>query len=93
MYGRMKGPSQYLFAPQRGDKGSTAVPRWVLGCPECQQEFTHTEIVTDYRPPEIDPFSWIGDKPQMKEAGVILECPNCKKKTIYKRYQLTYRAT
>jgi len=69
------------------------VPRWVLGCPECEQEFTHSEINADYRQPEIDPFSWIGDKPEMANAGVILECPNCKKKSVYKRYQLTYRAT
>ena len=26
------------------------MPRWVLGCPECNQEFTHSEIDTEYRP-------------------------------------------
>lgn len=69
------------------------VPRWVLGCPHCNQEFTHSEIDTEYRTPLLDPFAWIGDKPELPVAGVGLECPNCKKVSIYKRYQLTYRAT
>jgi hypothetical protein len=69
------------------------VPRWVLGCPECKQEFTHTVIDPEYRTPLIDPFAWIGDKPDLPNDGVRLECPNCKKISVYKRYQLTYRAT
>jgi predicted RNA-binding Zn-ribbon protein involved in translation (DUF1610 family) len=69
------------------------VPRWVLGCPECGEEFTHSEIDAEYRPPLLDPFSWIADKPELPESGVSLECPNCKKTSVYKRHQLTYRAT
>jgi hypothetical protein len=40
----------------------------------------------------MDPFSWLGDKPDIAEAGVKLECPQCKKVFVYKRHQLTYRA-
>ncbi len=69
------------------------VPRWVLSCPKCEQEFTHTEIQADYRSPQIDPFSWIVDKPEMTKGGASLECPNCKKTSVYNRHQLTYRAT
>jgi hypothetical protein len=69
------------------------MPRWVVGCPDCDQEFTHSEMATDYQSSLLDPFAWIGDKPEIPEAGVSLECPNCKKVSVYKRYQLTYRAT
>jgi hypothetical protein len=41
----------------------------------------------------LDPFAWIGDKPELPDTGISLECPNCKKVAVYKRYQLTYRAT
>jgi hypothetical protein len=69
------------------------MPRWILGCPNCNQEFTHSEIDTQSRTPLLDPFSWIADKPKLPEAGTRLECPNCKKVSIYKRHQLIYRAT
>lgn len=68
------------------------MPRWVFGCPDCNQEFTYTEIDVEHRKPFQDPFDWIGDKPKLPEAGTNLECPNCKKVSVYKRYQLTYRA-
>jgi len=69
------------------------VSRWVLGCPKCGKEFMHSEIDSEHRSPLLDPFAWIGDKPEMPEAGVKLKCPNCSKVSVYKRYQLTYRAT
>lgn len=53
----------------------------------------HSEIDSEHRSPLLDPFAWIGDKPEMPEAGVKLKCPNCSKVSVYKRYQLTYRAT
>jgi hypothetical protein len=68
------------------------VPRWVIGCPECGHEFTHSEIDPERRPPMTDLFAWIGDKPKLPEEGVSLACPNCKKMSTYKLYQLTYRA-
>lgn len=68
------------------------MPRWVLGCPDCGEEFTHSEADTEYRSPLLDSFAWIGNKPEMPKAGVSLKCPNCSKVTVYKRHQLTYRA-
>ena len=69
------------------------VPRWVLGCPDCNQEFTHSEVDPEYQTPLLDPFAWIGDKPKFPDAGLSMECPNCKKVSVYNRYQLTYKAT
>ena len=69
------------------------VPRWVLGCPECDREFTHSEIDTSRQPPPLDLYSWIGDKPEMPESGIRVECTHCKKVSLYKRYQLIYRQT
>ena len=65
--------------------------RWVLGCPDCNQEFTHSEIDPECRTPRLDPFAWIDEKPELPIAGVKLECPNCHRVSVYKRYQLTYR--
>jgi hypothetical protein len=67
--------------------------RWVLACPDCNNEFTHSEINREQRPPTLDPFGWIDSKPELPNEGVRLPCPNCKKISVYKRYQLTYNAT
>ena len=67
------------------------MPRWVLDCPECNQEFPHSEIDTKRTPSSLDPFSWIADKPDFPDEGIQLRCPHCKKLSVYKRYQLVYR--
>jgi hypothetical protein len=77
----------------RGDQGGSKVARWVLGCSDCNQEFTHSEIDTEHQSMLLDPFALIGDKPELPDAGVSLQCPNCKNVTVYKRHQLVYRAT
>ena len=69
------------------------VPRWVVGCPACSQEFTHSEIDPILANSRLDPFARFADKPEIPENGVSLECPNCKEVALYKRYQLVYRAT
>ncbi len=69
------------------------MPRWVLGCPECGEEFTHSEIGKEYRSALYDSFAWIGEKPEIPREGVSLECPNCSNVSVYKRHQLTYKAT
>jgi endogenous inhibitor of DNA gyrase (YacG/DUF329 family) len=66
--------------------------RWVLGCPECKEDFTHSQINTEPQPTMRDPFAWLGDKPEFPATGLTLECPNCKKTSIYSRTQLVYRA-
>jgi hypothetical protein len=67
--------------------------RWVLGCPDCKEDFTHSRIETESMPSLRDPFAWLGDKPEFPPAGLSLECPNCKKTSVYSRSQLIYRAT
>ena len=69
------------------------MPRWVLNCLTCNKEFTHSEIDTERRKSLLDPFAWFGDKPEIPAAGVSLECPHCKNVSVYRRYQLTYRAS
>jgi hypothetical protein len=66
--------------------------RWILDCSDCDEEFTYSEIDTDRQPPPIDAFAWIIDKPKIAEAGIPLECPKCKRVSVYKRNQLMYRA-
>ena len=65
--------------------------RWVLGCPECKRDFTHCQIDTESQPSFSDPFAWLGDKPKFPNVGLQIECPNCKKRSVYKRNQLTYK--
>ena len=63
------------------------MPRWVLNCPSCQKEFTHTEIerrsFQDY---------YLEPKPDFPEEGLSVQCPNCKTSSVYHRRHLTYRA-
>ena len=46
------------------------MPRWVLGCPDCNKDFTHSEIKLTAKPP--DPFMWLGDKPEFPVGGLSL---------------------
>jgi hypothetical protein len=64
----------------------------MLDCPNCNAEFTHSEIDLRRETSPLDPFAWIVDKPKIPEAGILLECPNCKKVSLYKRHQFMYRA-
>ena len=66
--------------------------RWVLGCPGCKVDFTHSYIDTSTPVPLLDPFAWLDYKPEFPSAGLTLECPNCKKSSVYSRTQLVYRA-
>jgi hypothetical protein len=67
--------------------------RWVLGCPDCKEDFTHSQVEIRSQTSVQDPFSWLGDKPEFPTSGLMLECPNCKKTSVYRRTQLTYRAS
>jgi hypothetical protein len=62
--------------------------RWVLLCPSCHQEFTHSQIkretLEDYFLGEI--------KPQFPESGLSISCPNCHTTSVYQRFQLRYRS-
>ena len=65
--------------------------RWVLGCPECKQDFTHSEITPEQERQEFDSFLNSINKPQFPASGLELECPNCRHKSVYYRHQLIYR--
>jgi hypothetical protein len=50
------------------EKKEVCMPRWILYCPECNQDFTHSEIVVPGRP--LDPFSWLGINPTGRRKGL-----------------------
>jgi endogenous inhibitor of DNA gyrase (YacG/DUF329 family) len=66
-------------------------PRWVVTCPECQNEFTHTHIAKISTGPSRDPFA-SPPKPEIPERGTELQCQNCGKASVYKALDLRYRA-
>jgi endogenous inhibitor of DNA gyrase (YacG/DUF329 family) len=68
------------------------MPQWVLRCPECNANFTHSEIATENQPLR-DSFAGLAVKPEFPEGGMRLECPNCKKSSVYQRHELVFRAT
>jgi hypothetical protein len=65
--------------------------RWVLDCPDCNNEFVHSEIPesNSFIP---DPFAGTAVKPEFPDGGQSVVCPNCKGTSPYQRYQLLYRA-
>jgi len=68
--------------------------RWILTCPECKQEFTHSQVneAEPDGPSLLDPFSWIAGKPKFPEAGLRFTCPKCMVETTYQRHELIYRS-
>jgi hypothetical protein len=65
--------------------------RWVLVCPECKQDFTQSEIPSGWNGGgRLDPFIGYLVKPEFPPSGLKMECPNCKKASLFQRYQLTY---
>ncbi len=64
------------------------MPRWIVSCPECKEEFTHSEIGEDrHRDPFTSP-----PKPPLPHEGIQQECPNCHKTAVYRAFELRYRA-
>jgi hypothetical protein len=65
------------------------MPHWVLKCPECKIDFTHSEVHIGRE----DYGLWLlPSKPEFPKGGSWLECPNCKKTSLFQRFQLTYAA-
>jgi hypothetical protein len=57
---------------------------WGLTCKGCGEVFRYSEIketLADY---------FLPAKPDIAPEGVERECPNCKKKFVYQRNELTY---
>jgi hypothetical protein len=65
-------------------------PRWVVSCPECSEEFTHTEIRTMANGSMRDVFA-SPPKPQIPESGTPLRCRQCGKTSTYRAFDLRYR--
>ena len=63
------------------------MPQCVLNCQHCHKPVTRGEInlasLASY-----DPL-W-APKPDFPEGGLRMMCPNCKKPSIYQRYELMY---
>lgn len=62
------------------------MPKWVLCCPKCKNEFEHTHI-DDVGMTSI----YFSFKPEFPPAGAQYTCPACGYNTIYQRTDLTYR--
>jgi phage FluMu protein Com len=62
--------------------------QWVLRCPKCDKEITHSEIPSQGR---IDPYLSMTPKPEFPTGGLKLECPHCNFVSLFQRHQLTIR--
>ena len=65
------------------------MPRWIVNCPGCWREFTHTLIsqLGSGRDLFASP-----PKPDLPTGGTELNCPNCGKASTYRAFDLRYRA-
>jgi len=70
------------------------MPRWILECCECNEQFTHSRIPNERIPPNnLNAFlDVLFDKPDFPTNGLSLVCPHCKKTSLYQRHQLVYRS-
>jgi hypothetical protein len=66
-------------------------PRWVVTCPECEKEFTHTPISKISRGMMRDLFA-SPPKPQIPQNGAGMECPSCHKTSVFRAVDLRFRA-
>jgi DNA-directed RNA polymerase subunit RPC12/RpoP len=67
------------------------MPRWVVICSTCNQEFTHTLVRELTKGRETrDPFA-SPPKPAIPEEGTQMNCPNCGGISAYKTSDLRYR--
>jgi uncharacterized Zn finger protein len=67
------------------------MPRWVLTCSACTQEFTHT-LIREVSPEREsrDPFA-SPPKPRIPDQGLQVKCPNCGEASTYGVFDLRYR--
>ena len=67
--------------------GKARMPYWILKCPQCKKDFVHSEINIDKEHYGL----WaLPSKPEFPEAGSWLECTNCKKTSLFQRFQLMF---
>jgi endogenous inhibitor of DNA gyrase (YacG/DUF329 family) len=64
------------------------MPHWAVNCPNCKQEFTHTEIDKAMQDQAgHDPFGLLP-----KPVDEKRRCPHCNKESVFSQNQLFYRA-
>jgi len=66
------------------------MPRWVFHCAGCNKLLSHCEITDTGK---LNDLFLVTPKPDIPASGVSVECPECKKIAVYKRYQLIYQTT
>jgi hypothetical protein len=64
--------------------------KWILQCPVCGGEFTHSQILESH-PLHFDSFAQTEIKPGFPDGGMSVACPSCCTTCVYQRYQLIYR--
>ena len=62
---------------------------WILYCPGCMSEITHSEIG---EPHGLEDLVLWPLKPNIPDSGATLGCPSCLKDFVFRRHNLTYRA-
>ncbi len=67
------------------------MPRWMITCPQCNYEFSHSEIpATTIQQSLRDPFG-IVPKPLLAPDGDKRSYPNCKNESVYHQFNLIYQ--
>ncbi len=62
--------------------------RWALTCKNCRAVFGYSRIPT----PDTLAEYFIPSRPEFPPSGVELECPGCKTKSTYQRFELIYKS-
>jgi hypothetical protein len=66
------------------------MPRWVLECASCKNEFLYSEIYETGNSLN-DSFPLLVTKPELPNGGFSVRCPSCRETNVYQRHQLLYR--
>src|SRR5207245_2309887 len=64
--------------------------RWIVTCPKCKKEFTHTDIRAMATGVGTRNLFVSLQKPTMPEGGTELKCQHCGKPSTYRRFDLLY---
>jgi len=80
-----------LLSSHAGQYVGAPMPRWIVDCAHCREEFTHTDIDKIGGVFARDP-SW-PPKPEFPEGGTELKCPHCKEASTYRAVDLRYEAS
>jgi hypothetical protein len=66
------------------------MPRWMLKCPKCSYNFTHSKIeLAVLEEARRDPYGVL-PRPTFAPDGENHTCPGCKTESVFRRQQLFY---